>query len=113
VHSNVSQQAGLSQAVGFEARQRRLSEPTDVAASASAPNPNQTEAAIHTHVAKYPDVVITDLFVHCERRGCEILMRGENLPAFALEFDRFAEENGFRHAVVLGDETLRSVWLQR
>jgi hypothetical protein len=111
--TNVGQQAGLAEAVGFEPRQRRPGAPTDVPASTSAPNPDETEAAIHSHIAKYPDLAVTDLFVHCEARGCEILMRGEKLQVFELEFDRFAEENGFLHAVVLGDESFRTVWLQR
>ena len=110
---NVSQQAGLPQAVGFEPRQRRDSEPADVPASASGPSFAETEAAIRTHVAKYPELALTDLFVHCEARGCEILMQGQDIRIFELEFDRFAEENGFRHAVLSGDAGFRAVWLQR
>ena len=111
--TNVSQQAGLPLAVGFEPRQRRSSEPADVPASASAPNLDETEAAIHRHIAKYPNQAITDLFVHCETRGCEILMQGQEIWPFDFEFDRFAEGNGFRHAVLGGDAGLRTVWLQR
>ncbi len=110
---NAGQQAGLSQAVGFEPRQRPGSEPADAPASASGPSFAETEAGIRTHIAKYPELALTDLFVHCEARGCEILMQGQDIRIFELEFDRFAEENGFRHAVLSGDAGLRAVWLQR
>jgi hypothetical protein len=110
---NVSQQAGLPLAVGFEPRQRPGSEPAEVPVSARGPSLGETEAAIRSHIAKYPQLALTDLFIHCEVRGCEILMQGQDIRIFDLEFDRFAEQNGFRHAVVGGDAGFRSVWLQR
>ena len=110
---NVSQQAGLPLAVGFEPRQRRGSEPAEVPASASGPSFDEAEAAIRSHIAHHPELALTDLFVHCEARGCEILMQGHDIRIFDLEFDRFAEQNGFRHAVVGGDAGFRTVWLQR
>jgi hypothetical protein len=111
--TNVSQQAGLSLAVGFESRPLRPSEPVDVPASASGLNLDATEAAIHAHIARYPDLGPTDLYAHCEVRGCELIMQGERLRPYELELDRFAEENGFRHAVLRGNDNLRTVWLQR
>jgi hypothetical protein len=112
--TNVSQQAGLPMAVGFEPRSLRPGAPVDVPAGrADSPDLEAAEAAIRSHIAKYPAFSLSDLFVHCEARGCEILMRGEGLRPFELEFDRFAEDNGFRYAVLGGDEALRTVWLQR
>ena len=45
--------------------------------------------------------------------GCNVLIAGHDIRVFDLESDRFAEQNGFRHAIVGGDSGLRTVWLQR
>jgi hypothetical protein len=107
--ANVSQQAGL--AVPFDTPDVRSSEPTDVPADWA--QAHEMEATIRRHIASHAELAVRDLFVHCEARGCEILMQGPDIRIFDLEFDRFAEQNGFRNAVLGGNARLRSVWLQR
>jgi hypothetical protein len=40
-------------------------------------------------------------------------MVGRAIRIFDLEFDVFAEQNGFGRAVLRGDSNARSVWLPR
>jgi len=107
--ANVSQQAGL--AVPFDTPDVRSSELADVPADWA--QAHEMEAAIRRHIASHAELALADLFVHCEARGCEILMQSPDIRILDLEFDRFAERNGFRHAVLGGNAHLRSVWLQR
>ena len=71
------------------------------------------EAAIRTHVAAYPAVVLTHLDVLCQARGCSVVLEGPDVPIYDLAFDVFAEQNGFDGARVGGVENRRVVWLQR
>jgi hypothetical protein len=72
---------------------------------------DQMELKIRHHIERYPNIVLTDLRIKCEDRGCVVLLRGEQISIFELEFDRFAEENGFASALPYGDEAQRTVWL--
>ena len=56
---------------------------------------------------------LTRVLVQCRDDGCNVLIAGHGIHVFDLEFDRFAERNGFRHAIVGGDSGLRTVWLPR
>jgi hypothetical protein len=69
------------------------------------------EGKIRAHIKQYSDVSLTDLRIKCEERGCLVLMRGPKIPIFELDFDRFAEENGFASALPGGDASRRIVWL--
>ena len=87
-----------------------LTEPR-VAGAASPDWASQMEANILAHIERYPNVVLTDLRIKCEERGCAVLMRGRNIQVFRFELDRFAEENGFARALPYGNESQRTVWL--
>jgi hypothetical protein len=106
--ANVAQQAGLS--IDFEPSNRRGTEPV---VPASGMNAREMEATILGHIATHPELALTDLFVHCDPRGCEVLMQGRDIKIFDLEFDRFAEQHGFQRTVVAGEANFRTVWLQR
>ena len=41
------------------------------------------------------------------------MLTGRDIHIFDFEFDVFAEQNGFQHAVLRGDGNMRLVWLQR
>jgi len=71
------------------------------------------EAAIRGHLASYPTLVLTRVYAQCGERGCFVVMDEPDVPIFDLEFDVFAERNGFDHAVVGGDERRRTIWLPR
>jgi hypothetical protein len=71
------------------------------------------EAAIRAHLARYPSVALTSLYAECKANGCSVVIQGRDIPIFDLEFDVFAERNGFDHALVSGDDARRVVWLQR
>jgi hypothetical protein len=71
------------------------------------------EAAIRAHVARYPAVVLTNLDARCNERGCAVVLEGDDVPVYDLEFDVFAEQNGFHHASVNGRGGHRVVWLPR
>jgi hypothetical protein len=110
--ANASQQAGLSLGVELHARgEERSTEPAGVPASTG--HSDEMEAAIRSHIASRAELALTDSSVHCQASGCEILMKGRDIRLVDLEFDRFAEQNGFRRALVYGDASFRTVWLQR
>jgi hypothetical protein len=84
--------------------------------SGSAPPPpwaSEMEARIREHVSSYPGLDLTRAIVTCRDEGCSVLMVGHDIRIFDLEFDQFAEQNGFRHAIIGGDRARRHVWLQR
>jgi hypothetical protein len=72
---------------------------------------HQMESTLRAHIDRYSDASLTDLRIKCEERGCVVLMKGEMIPIFEFEFDRFAEENGFASALAGGDASRRIVWL--
>lgn len=110
--TNVSQQAGIPLPDGAELPGR------DIAArfSAGLESPfwaAEMEARIRDHIASYPGLTLTGLLVKCREDGCNVMMVGRAVPFFELEFDRFAEQNGFKHATPGGNGDRRFVWLQR
>lgn len=110
--TNISQQAGILLPVGIE------SPGSAIAArfSAGLESPfwaGEMEARIRDHIASYPAPTLTRLLIQCREDGCNVMMVGAAVPLFELEFDRFAEQNGFKHAIPGGDSNRRFVWLQR
>jgi hypothetical protein len=110
--ANVSQQAGLPPPAAV------LRRPGATTAQLAAPAARplwavDMEALIRNHIASHPEVPVERVVVNCLADGCNVLLAGRDIPIFDLEFDVFAENNGFRHAVVGGDTNARSVWLQR
>lgn len=85
----------------------------ELPAVARPPWADAMEAAIRAHVARYPKVAHTSLYAECKANGCLVVIEGRDVPIFELEFDVFAERNGFDHARVSGDDARRVVWLQR
>jgi hypothetical protein len=71
------------------------------------------EARIREHIASHPRLEITDTLTTCREEGCSVMLVGRDIRIFDLEFERFAEQNGFEHAVLGGDSDRRFVWLQR
>jgi hypothetical protein len=110
--TNVSQQAGILLPVGAEPPG------SDIAArfSAGLESPfwaAAMETRITDHIASHSAVALTRLLVKCREDGCNVMMVGTAVPLFELEFNRFAEQNGFKHAIPGGDSNRRLVWLQR
>ena len=107
--TNVAQQAGirLPDNLGVDLADR-LAVNVD-----SPPWANEMEARIRAHIASYSSIKLSGLLVKCRTNGCNVMMGGRDIPIFDFEFDVFAEQNGFTHAVVGGDERSRFVWLQR
>jgi hypothetical protein len=108
---NASQQAGISLPTGFE------SPGSDIAARFSAglespPWAGDMEARIRDHIAAHSAVPPTRLLVKCRDSGCNAMLVGRDIQIFALQFDLFAEQNGFKHAI-LGGDSYRFVWLER
>jgi hypothetical protein len=110
--TNVSQQAGIPLPAGAESPGR------DIAArfSAGLESPiwaAEMEARIRDHIASYPDLTLSRLLVKCREDGCNVMMVGRAVPFFELEFDHFAEQNGFTQVTPGGNRDRRFVWLQR
>jgi hypothetical protein len=111
--ANISQQTGIPLPANFGSGGSTSTEPI----SPPAPPPPwaaDMEARIRDHIAAYPELGITSVLVECVENGCNVLMVGRgNIRVFDLEFDVFAEQNGFKHAVLFGDGNRRSVRLNR
>jgi hypothetical protein len=71
------------------------------------------EARIRDYVASYSAPEIETAFVKCIEKGCNVMLVGRDIRIFDLDFDVFAEHNGFQGALVGGDSNLRVVSLQR
>ena len=71
------------------------------------------ESRIRQYVASRPVPEITQVVVRCIEEGCNVTLVGDDIRIFDLQFDVFAEQNGFQHAVLGGDKELGLVWLQR
>jgi hypothetical protein len=109
--ANAYQAAGIQMPDNFTAN-NDAPEPT----TASAPPPpwaGEMEARIREHISSYGSLELTGVLVKCREEGCNALIGGHDIPIFDLDFDVFAERNGFRHALVGGDSNHRTVWLQR
>jgi hypothetical protein len=62
---------------------------------------DEMEAKILEHIALYPDVLANSVQVQCLEDACTVLIQADHtIDPFQFEFDRFAEENGFKSAVI-------------
>jgi hypothetical protein len=108
--ANASQQAGIPMPVSYGPAADQITERFS-AGLESPPWAAEMEARIRDHIASHPSLALTRTLVKCRNDGCNVMLVGD-VRIFDLDFDRFAEQNGFRHAV-LGGDTTRFVWLQR
>ncbi len=108
---NVGQQAGIPVPANFGTAGSRTDDITPE--SPSPPWAADMEARIRDHVASYSAPAIEAVIVSCVEEGCNVTLTGRDIRIFDLEFDVFAERNGFQHAVLRGDSNVRFVWLQR
>jgi hypothetical protein len=109
--ANISQQAGIPLPADFGAAGSRTD---DIAPEPLSPRwAADMEARIRDHVASYSAPAIKTVLVKCIEEGCNVTLIGRDIRIFDLEFDVFAEQNGFQHAVLRGDSNMRFVWLQR
>jgi hypothetical protein len=111
--ANISQQTGIPMPADFERGG------TDVDRIQPAPPvppwATDMENRIRENVARYPEAGVSDARVHCVEAGCTVVLTGRAIRIFDLEFDVFAEQNGFKHALLSGggNSNQRFVWLQR
>jgi hypothetical protein len=62
---------------------------------------DEMEAKILDHVALHPDIALNSLQVQCTEEACVVLIQADHaIDPFRFEFDRFAEANGFKGAVI-------------
>lgn len=62
---------------------------------------DEVEAKILDHIALYPDVLANSVQVQCLEEACTVLIQADHaIDPFRFEFDRFAEANGFKSAVI-------------
>jgi hypothetical protein len=62
---------------------------------------DEMEARILDHMALYPNVSVNSLQVQCQEEACIVLIQADHtIDPFQFEFDRFAEANGFKSAVI-------------
>jgi len=73
----------------------------------------EMEGRIRDHVASYSAPGIDGMIVKCIEEGCGVTLVGREIRIFDLEFDVFAEQNGFQSAATSGDSNARYVWLKR
>jgi hypothetical protein len=71
------------------------------------------ETRIREHIASHPALTLTGKLIACREEGCNVVLVGSDIRIFDLKFEDFAEQNGFKHAVLGGDSSRRYVWLQR
>jgi hypothetical protein len=109
--TNISQQTGIPLPANFGSAGSQVDRVEPL--PPSPPWAADMEARIRDHIASYPAPSITGVLVKCLENGCNALMVGRDIRIFDLEFDVFAEQNGFKHAVLGGDSSRRFVWLQR
>jgi hypothetical protein len=62
---------------------------------------DEVEAKILDHIALYPNVLANSVQVQCQEDACTVLIQADHaIDPFQFEFDRFAEANGFKSAVI-------------
>ncbi len=62
---------------------------------------DEVEAKILDHIALYPNVLANTVQVQCQEDACTVLIQADHpIDPFQFEFDRFAEANGFKSAVI-------------
>jgi hypothetical protein len=110
--TTVAQQAGVALPASFGPAANEFVERFS-AALEPPPWASQMEGRIREHIASHPDMEITDTLTTCREEGCSVMLVGRDIRIFDLEFESFAEQNGFEHAVLGGDSDRRFVWLQR
>jgi hypothetical protein len=109
--ANASQQAGIPTPIDYGSAADHVAARLS-AGLESPPWAAEMEARIRDHIARHPGVAGT--LIKCRNDGCNVMLEGAAIRVFDLEFDRFAEQNGFRHAVLGGHtNSRRFVWLQR
>lgn len=110
--ATVGQQAGMALPADYGSAANEFVERFS-ASLEPPPWASQMEARIREHIASHPGIEITDTLTTCREEGCSVMLVGRDIRIFDLEFERFAEQNGFEHAVLGGDSDRRFVWLQR
>jgi hypothetical protein len=109
--TNISQQTGIPLPANFGSGGSSSDEvPSERPAPPWAP---EMEARIRDYIASHAAPAIKTVVVNCIEEGCSVTLAGSDIRIFDLEFDVFAEKNGFQHAVLRGDSAIRFVWLQR
>jgi hypothetical protein len=106
--ANISQQTGISLPADYTS----VGSP-DEGAPPPPPWAAEMENRIRDHVASRPELGVTDVLVDCRQAGCNVMLVGRDIRIFDFDFDLFAEQNGFAHAVVRGERNRRLVWLER
>jgi hypothetical protein len=61
---------------------------------------DEMEGNILSYIARYPGLELTELQVQCAVSECVIFMGGRSVPVYQMGFDVFANDNGFRSAVI-------------
>jgi hypothetical protein len=109
--ANISQQTGIPPPANFGSG-GVVSD--DIRAEPpSPPWAAEMEARIRDYVASYSSPDIETVLVKCVEQGCTVALVGRDVRIFDFEFDVFAEQNGFKHALVSGAPNSRRVWLER
>jgi hypothetical protein len=109
--ANISQQTGIPLVAGYESGgslDERITPPPPPPPWAA-----EMDSRIRAHVASRPELGVTDVLVECREEGCSVMLVGRDIRIFDFQFDVFAEQNGFEHALLRGDGNRRLVWLQR
>jgi hypothetical protein len=109
--ANISQQTGVPLVAGYESGgslDERITPPPPPPPWAA-----EMDSRIRAHVASRPELGATDVLVECSEEGCSVMLVGRDIRIFDFQFDVFAEQNGFEHALLRGDGGRRFVWLQR
>ena len=108
---NIGQQNGILVSADFGTAGSRAD---DIPARLpSPPWAADMETRIRRHVASYSVPGIQTVLVECIEKGCSVSLVGYDIRIFDLEFDVFAEQNGFQRAALNGDANMRLIWLQR
>ena len=108
---NIGQQAGIQIDADFGTVGRRADDiPPE---SPSPPWAADMERRIRDHVASHSAPGIETVLVRCSQKGCQAALAGRDIHIFDLEFDVFAERNGFQSVSLSGDANMRFVWLPR
>ncbi len=108
---NIGQQNGIPVSADFGTAGSRAD---DIPARLpSPPWAADMETRIRRHVASHSVPGIATVLVECIESGCTVALVGHDIRVFDLEFDGFAEQNGFQRVAPSGDTNMRLVWLQR
>jgi hypothetical protein len=110
--ATVSQQAGIPMPTNYGSAANDIVERFS-AGLEPPPWAGEMQTRIREHLASHPALDLTEVLINCREEGCSVMMVGRDIRIFDLEFDRFAEQNGFKHAVLGGGSSRRFVWLQR